>query len=73
VHGNYRFTETEGFHGLCGKIRKTGKNKSTSNVIENLEMVEIFRTKLNLHHDIGTLLRSKQVLFLKGKFFPLFL
>ena len=73
VFANYRFTERKGFHDLCGKMRKPGKTKSTSTVIENIEMVEIFRSKLNLHHDVGTLLQSKQVLTLRGKFGQIYL
>ena len=65
--GSYQFDEPENHHDLCGKRGNLNKDMLLAPVVKKVEMVETLKTKLNLHHEIGTLLQSKQVLFLKGK------
>lgn len=70
IYGYYDFHKSKSRHHLCGYGVSTGdhdEGNKFSLPIERIELIETFKSRLNLHHEIGTLLKSKQVLLFKGK------
>ena len=65
--GNYKLVNTENIYTLCGTNSGLEERDVFSNVIGAVKIIETVKSKLNLHQDIGTLLQSKQELYLKGK------
>ena len=69
LHANYHFVKAKDISDLCAKDNRNKEKNQTPILIDHLEVIETMKSKLNLHHDIGTLLQSKQALILKGKSF----
>ena len=67
LQGNYKLINTEDIYTLCGTNAGSQEKDVFSNVIGAVEIIETVKSKLNLHQDIGTLLQSKQEMYLKGK------
>ena len=65
--GNYKLVNTENIYTLCGTNSGSEERDVFPNVIGAVKIIETVKSKLNLHQDIGTLLHSKQDLYLKGK------
>ena len=70
LQGNYKLVNTEDIYTLCGTNSGSEERDVLSNVIGAVKIIETVKSKLNLHQDIGTLLQSKQELYLKGKTYP---
>ena len=67
LQGNYKLINTEDIYTLCGTNAGSEEKDVFSNVIGAVEIIETVKSKLNLHQDIGTLVQSKQEMYLKGK------
>ena len=67
MHQKYQFETTEPINNLCPKIEDTKQDHRTEVFIKKVVTVESLKATLGLHHDIGTLIQSRQEFTLTGR------